>query len=701
MAKNDFDMDFDFEKEYGFDPNEFLDADDNADIDFSEFDDDVPAGTSDRSDDEFLDFDLDDLDLDDLDLDGLDLDGLDLGEEAPEGEFQAGEYEEESYVPAEQEAYPGDVYDSEPEYAVGPEVISAGRRSAPAYQEEEENFLDDDFDEDTFEQAVYGSAQEEAPAEEPFEEQPEEAQPQEELEPREPRLQERAARRRPAPTPKPQKERVPREKTGPNIFEKIIAFYMAPLKEEEAPQDPNNPRRRRRKRTKMQIFKEVYLPPIIAAVTLVMILVFVMGSISNAIAQKKLENEAAMLESQSASEEQARLEEEAKRVLADAERLAMGYDYAGAAKLLESYGGEMTQEMNQKRAEYVNMQSKLVEWKDYSSIANLSFHVLIADPQRAFNNDPQLKGQYNRNFVTIDEFSKILDQLYKGGYVLVDFDSFTETNTGLDGNANFFTKPIALPEGKKPIMLTETMVNYFGYMVDSNDDGEPDAGGSGFAYRLIVDNNGDIRAQMVDANGQTQTGNYDLVPILEDFIKEHPDFSYQGARAILAVSGSEGVFGYRTNTSYISTISQGYYDEQVAGAKTIVQALRDKGYTIACYTYDNVAYGDRSATQIQADMKDWTNQITPVIGEVDTLVYARTSDIGDYSGAKFQVLHDCGFRFFLRHGSAPSAEINNTYVKQSRLMVTGENMAWKSDQFSNYFDCAAILNNLRGNVPKG
>ena len=132
-----------------------------------------------------------------------------------------------------------------------------------------------------------------------------------------------------------------------------------------------------------------------------------------------------------------------------------------------------------------------------------------------------------------------------------------------------------------------------------------------------------------------------------------------------------------------------------------MEALRNKGYTIACYTYGNVAYGDRSATQIQADMQEWTSQITPVLGSVDVLVYARTSDIGDYGGAKFQVLNGCGFRFFLRHGSQPYAEINNTYVKQTCLMVTGENMAWNSSQFNGMFDCAAILNNLRGNGPMG
>ena len=747
MAKDEFDMDFDFEKEYGFDPNAFLSEDEGEDIDFSEFgaerfDEPVSGGSG----DDLSDFDLSDLGLGDLgisedeDLAGMDFDMGDFGLTEADGEdlLASGDGEDIDFTGFDPDSFDfsgaaGDApasYGEDPDFLLaseerdhGPEFISSGRRPAPAYREDED-FDNTDFDESDFANAVYGGsadryapesvsevpayeqpvyeqpAYEQAPEQEAPNDQPEDQNPQEDFdEPEQPALTLRPRRERKPPKP-PKAPKPKKEKTGPSFLDKVLAYYLAPLKEEQAPQDPNNPRRRRRKRTKMQLFKEVYLPPIIAGVTLLLILVFVIGSISNAIQQKKLDNEQAMRESQSKAEEEARMEEEANAIIQEAERLAMGYDYDGAITVLQSYSGEMTQEMNEKVAEYANTKSHLVEWKDYSSIPNLSFHVLIADPGRAFA-DKDLGGQYNRNFVTIDEFSKILEQLYKGGYVLVDFYSFTETNTGLDGSANFFTKPIALPEGKKPVMITETMVNYFGYMVDSNDDGEPDAGGAGFAYRLVVDENGGIRAQMVDANGQTQTGNFDLVPILEDFIKEHPDFVYQGARATLAVTGSEGVFGYRTNTSYISSVSQAYYDEQVAGAKEVVQKLRDLGYTIACYTYDNVAYGDKSATQIQADMKEWANQITPVIGEVEILVYARTSDIGDYSGAKFQVLFDCGFRFFVKHGSEPYAEINNTYVRQSRLMVTGENMAWNSNQFSDLFDCAAILNNQRGNVPKG
>ena len=703
MAKDKYDADFDFEKEYGFDPNEFLDSDADADIDFSQFTDEADVSGSGETGEDFSDIDLDGLDLDDLNLDDLNLDDFDLPEEASENPSQ-------EYHDATEELPPEDDLpeENEPFYEQEPDVLIRSRGISRENPDEDDDFDDPDFDELDFEKAVYdrplGAGED---VREPEVQGAPQQEPQKQEEPaqtgdRPIRRRTRPGREKPG---KPEREKVekPRrekpERTGPTLISRFVDFYMSPLREPEQPQDPNAPRRRRKKRTKLQIFKEVYLPPIIAGLALVLIVTFVWGAISNSIERKKQEEDTALRESQAASEAASRQEQEVTRILEEADRLAQGYDYEGAITALESYSGEMTQEMQMKKAEYVSAQSSLVEWKDYTSIANLGFHVLIADPARAFA-DKELGGQYNKNFVTTDEFTKILEQLYAGGYVLVDFDSFTRTNTGLDGSANFFTEPIRLPEGKKPIMITETMVNYFSYMVDSNKDNEPDAGGAGFAYRLIVDNNGDIKAQMVDSAGQTQTGNYDLVPILEDFIKEHPDFSYQGARAILAVCGHEGIFGYRINTSNISTVSQAYYDEQVAGAKTLVQALRDKGYTLACYTYANIAYGDKSATQIKADLQDWASQITPVIGEVDVMVFARTSDIGDYSGAKFGVLSDAGFRYFIKHGSAPSAEVNNTYVRQARLMVTGENMAWHSDQFSKYFDCAAILNNLRGNVPK-
>lgn len=108
-------------------------------------------------------------------------------------------------------------------------------------------------------------------------------------------VEDKPARRRkekPEKASKPPRERKPKEpkEAKPNVFTKLYDLYFAPLTNKEAleaPVDPANPRRRRRK-TKSQIFKEVYLPPLIACVCLILILSFVIGAISNAIEKKRV-----------------------------------------------------------------------------------------------------------------------------------------------------------------------------------------------------------------------------------------------------------------------------------------------------------------------------------------------------------------------------------------------------------------------------
>ena len=714
MAKNDFDIDFDFEKEYGFDPKEILDSDSSdEELDFSEFsEEDV---TLDSQEDDFAEDDLGDFDFSSL---GLDEEFSASAE--PEEEYQMDFTLEEEEVP---EAPP-----SRERYT----------REEPVFDEEEEDDFDlpeeDDFDDfgeddfDDFDDDEDLTADMRFRRRRDFFDAPEPQQPQyqeeaqddfrEEIQ-EEPEQEEDAAAvveekptpRRRASTPKQpreKKEKAPREPiklTVPPFLMKLYKLYFPSMEEINPPVDPNETGKRRRRKSKVQIFKEAYLPAILAVTTLVLVLVFCVGSLRNFIGVKQLERQQEKLEAQQESMAADAQAEEAERLLAQAEIMAQGYDYQGAIDLLETFSGgiENNQDMATKKAEYLNAKGTLTEFKDPSLIPNLSFHVLIADPVRAFS-DEGLGGQYNRNFVTIEEFEKILDQLYKNDYVLVDFDSFVSSNTSISGEASYFADPILLPQGKKPIMITETMVNYFTYMIDSNGDLEADAGGDGVASKLVVDANGDIRAEYVDANNQTQVGNYDLVPILEDFIKAHPDFSYRGARAILAVCGYDGVFGYRVNSSFVPNQGQAYVDQQIAAAKVVVQALKDKGYTIACYTYDNIAYGDKTAVQIQADLQSWNSQIAPVVGEVDTIVFARTSDIGDYSGNKFEQLYNAGFRFFVKNAEDPYAEVNNTYVRQSRLMVTGNSMQWKSNQFTKdgIFDPNVVLDVAnRGDVPNG
>ena len=606
MNEKDFDLDFDFEKEFGF----------------AASDEDAPQVD------------------DDFDLKAL-----------LESEFgdEAAEFTSE--------------YDADFDY--GPETVDylqdEGQEDEPVAEEpaEEMFFEEEPFEEESFEEEPF----EEAPPEDGFDAE----------------LPEEMMSSEPLPV-----EEVP-----------------VPVEEPEQKQPPVR-RERRKPVSPIRRFKNETLPLIITGVTALLILVFVIGSLSRLITSIKYNNEAAINASEAAENEAQRQEREAQELLSEAARLAAGYDYDTAIAKLEGFTGnkEKYPEMEIRLSEYKQQKSLLIAHNDPGAIPNLSFHVLIADPSRAFSNR-EFGGQYNKNFVTTDEFEKILDQLYIGGYVLVDFDSFiAETVTG--ETITYSSKPLYLPDGKKPIMITETMVNYFNYMIDSNSDGVADQGGAGFASKLVLQN-GEIKAQMVNSSGETVIGNYDLVPILEDFIEKHPDFSYQGARAILAVTGHEGIFGYRTNASVIDSKGQAYYDAEVAGAREIAAALKEAGYEFASFTYENKKYGDMDATSIQKDISKWTSEVLPIIGSCDILVYAKESDIsasGDYSNSKFNVLQDAGFRYFISNASSPSCKVAGNYVRQLRLMVTGSHMAHASTTYSKYFDSQTVLNDKRGNVPQ-
>lgn len=650
MANDDFDLDFDFDKEYDFDPKILSgDGEIDDDIDLSQFSDEELGlkpqdGGETREDAPGDDGDFD-LDFDVDEFIGADGEG--------EGTFT-------------DEALSEDV----PEFA---KRDRASRFNGGGYG------VTPDFPAD----AVPSELDEEPPMEEDS---------QEEVPPEEPDADEKPVRPRRERKPKPPKE------NKPNIFTKFIDLYFAPVFHKELveePKDPNAPRRR--KKSKLQIFKEAYLPALVVCLCLILVMSFAIGALSSAIQQHKLDK--ATKESHlQASEDAAQQEQtDAQIALEQAKALAVVYNYDDAITVLDNFLNgveDMTaySELTAIRSEYATAKNQLVSHQDPSLIPNLSFHVLVHDMAKAKQSE-ELGGLYNRNFVTTSEFTKILGELYNNDYVLVDFNSFTANNNG-----TILPKNIDLPEGKKPIMLTETMVNYFEYMTDHNKDGVQNDG-DGFANKLVVDSSGNIKAEYVDSEGNTLIGDYDFVPILETFLKEHPDFSYKGARATLAVTGSEGIFGYRINSSFTSR-GDTYRSEQIAGATEVVNALREKGYTLACFTYDNKKYGDLNANQITTDLQQWAQQITPVLGSVDVMVYARESDISDYNGNAFTVMSTSGFRYFVGQATSPSTEVTTGYVHQKRLMVTGNSLAWNQAMFNNIFDANSVIDMAtRGSVP--
>ena len=457
---------------------------------------------------------------------------------------------------------------------------------------------------------------------------------------------------------------------------------------------------RRRKRTKLQIFKEAYLPTIILAATIVLVLVFIIGgaikrnSVHGTETQPPENVESTIFVPTTEDNRMELLTQEAANVIIRADILACDYDFEGAIAELDSFSGDASlfPAIGEARNRYQQTLDNMVTWSA-SDVANLSFHVLIADPNRAFN-DKTYGSSYKKNFVTVSEFSAILEQLYDNGYVLVDLDDFyaVEYNAST-GQNDYVQKTLQLPQGKTPFMLTETNANYYSYMVDNNNDGKPDAQADGFACKLYYD--GEFYNELVNADGSISIGAYDMVPILEAFIESNPDFSYKGARATIAFSGYDGVLGYRINSTSLSAAA---LQEERSGAAAIVQALKDAGYTLACYTYNNVNYGTKNASSIQSDLQKWADEITPWIGTLDVLVFPKDGDIAGeevYSGSKFNVLYNAGFRYFLGSGETPWNQVDKLYVRHNRISVTGYNLKNHADWFANMFDAATVLDSNR------
>lgn len=457
---------------------------------------------------------------------------------------------------------------------------------------------------------------------------------------------------------------------------------------------PRNPRRKQR--SQFQIFKEAYLPVVIAGIALLLILIFIIGSIVRRVQRSNYEAQVSLDASIAQQEEAERLAQQAQSLMDKASGLAAQFDYAGAIAALETFEGNMADypDMSQKHEEYTSAQDKLIPWDDPNQVLNLSLQQLIADPVRAFA-DESYGVSYKNNFITTGEFAKILQQLYENGYILVSLEDIT-SETG--------TQTLYLPNGKKPLILTQTNVNYYTYMTDGDGDKLPDKDGDGFASKLKLDDNGNITCELVNSDGSTVTGLYDMVPILESFIETHPDFSYKGARAILAVTGYDGVFGYRTGSAAEESLGTAYRDQEVNDAAQLISNLRELGYKIACYTYGNEPYGEFTAAQVSDELEKWETEVTPVLGDTDIFVFARNSDIGEngiaYSDDKFPLLQSRGYRYFLGfcQDGTPWFSDHGSYIRQGRILVAGANITDHPEWFEGIFDASSVLDTARSST---
>ena len=401
--------------------------------------------------------------------------------------------------------------------------------------------------------------------------------------------------------------------------------------------------------------------------------------------------------------------EDVRIALEQAEKLAAGYDYESAIETLQGVAFyEESPEITAKINAYEELDDTLVSYTDLDEITHIFFHSLIVDTERAFDGDIDQNG-YNMYMVTVDEFNKILQSMYDRGFVLVSpYDIAYEVSD--EYGTRFEYGDIRLPEGKIPFLMSQDDVNYYSYMVGTGDGKNEtpifaDAAGDGFAHKIVIGEDGYPTCEYMDANGNITTGDYDLVPALETFIQNHPDFSYHGARAILGVTGYEGVFGYRTKPGYNvengGVMSMEDWNAEVAQAKAVAECLKEKGWIIASHSYGHPSYGKLTADRVALDSDKWEDTCESIVGETDIILFPHGSDIHTWrpyttENEKFNALYEDGYRYFFNVDSKVAwVQIGDTYFRASRRNIDGYRMYYYPERLEDLFDVKDVFDPAR------
>ena len=394
-----------------------------------------------------------------------------------------------------------------------------------------------------------------------------------------------------------------------------------------------------------------------------------------------------------------------KDVIAAADLKAMMYDYDAAIELVKSNPAyESDAEAQAAIVRYTEEKAKCVKWEDNTKISHIFVHSLIVDTSRAFGpGSTQVQG-YNQYMTTVSEFNKIIEEMYNKGYVLISIHDIAKVVTTEDGTKKLQKQAIMLPPGKTPFVLSQDDVNYYQYM--END--------GGFADKIVIGADGLPTCQYTDKDGNVSYGEYDVLPIIDRFVREHPDFSYRGAKGILAVTGYEGALGYDTGLSM--KIYDGLSESEKMSrinaerekAKAVADAIKADGWEFATHSYTHSNMQKVSVEKLEYDCKRWKEEVEIILGPTDIYIYPYGADICSwrgYSGDKYDVMKKYGFWYFCNVDSARYwIQLTDNYMRMGRVNTDGERMHLTLKNLNNpdvpnrleyFFDVTKVYDNSR------
>ena len=316
-------------------------------------------------------------------------------------------------------------------------------------------------------------------------------------------------------------------------------------------------------------------------------------------------------------------------------------------------------------------------------VRHIFSHCLIAYPEYGCG-DPSLGLDYGNldvDCLTVSEFQILLESLYNNGYCLIDINDMYENYTDANGVRKARLKEyVQVYEGKKPLVISVDDVVYDSTKMNW-----------GMIDRLEIQNGTIVGMKKI--NGKATYNDLEIFPQLEKFIASHPDFSFQGAKCTLALTGFEGILGYRTDDQFAE---QGIdYMAEREKAKVVVNWLKANGYNFASHSYSHANYQTCGQSRVDRDIERWNSQVKPLIGETQIFIYPYGA-FTYYDTTTHNKLLKEGFTVFcgtaqtncLWNGSHPKKGGTATgtgSIYLERYTITGETLR-KYRDLANFYD---------------
>ena len=341
----------------------------------------------------------------------------------------------------------------------------------------------------------------------------------------------------------------------------------------------------------------------------------------------------------------------------------------------------------------------LVAWGTDQVVEHLFFHPVIAYPQWAFHDCPSSQSQkkgLDDWMLTVDEYNKILQSVYDQGYVLVNMNDVWSEYTTDAGETRMRRNVLMVPEGKKPLIISFDDTNYYQYMLEE-----------GFTSKLVIGEDGEIWAECTDPYTQETflTQDLDAITILDKFIKEHPDFSPNGVKGCLSLTGYQGILGYRTQNDIdiaADDPARPAFDAkrqaEIEAVKPVIQRLKETGWYFGSHTWGHISLASAGMEWIQRDTKRWQEEVGSLVGPTQILFYPHGArPDGDHDqgepGPQFKYLQSTGFRIFASVGISSYEQVKKqiSAVIVDRLHPDGTTLRHARDRYLRFYDAKNII----------